>query len=303
MKRHLTFLCAVSLLASMTGCVPSADESKKEIASVSTSVNESETKVVEEQEETAEANALPEIGEQVLWESDGVKVTALGIEEDTFWGAAVKVLIENSSDKDVRLGLDALIVNDFMISDLTSFEVTAGNKSNESIILLSSELEAAGIENIGKIEMYMHTYDPETYDTLNESGCIEITTSDAENADTEASIEGVTLYDQNGIKIVGQYVDENSFWGASALLYVENNTDKNFILHGDDVAINGFMITSSCYQPVYAGKKSVTNVTFFDSDLEANGITSIDEIEMSFRMTDDNYTEIANSGKVKFSAK
>lgn len=311
MKKQIAILCMLGVVLSSAGCTFAAEESKKDIVSVENSQQEGTKEVLDSNNEQTQSetepettsSALPTIDEQVLWEVDGVKITATGIEEDMFWGSKVNVLVENNSDKDVQISLDALIVNDYMISDLTSFEVTAGNKSNDSITLLSSELQAAGIDNIGKIELYMRMYDPETYETLNESGCITISTSDASNIDTESSINGVTLFDQNGIKIVGQYVDEDSFWGASALLYVENNSGKNITLYGDDVAINGFMITSACYEKIYAGKKAITNVTFFSSDLEDNNITSIDEIEMTFKATDDNFNEVANSGKVKFSAK
>ena len=73
--------------------------------------------------------------EQVIWEVDGVKITATGITENTLFGTQVNLLIENNSDKDVGIGSDAVIVNDYMISDLTSITVTAGNKSNSSVTL------------------------------------------------------------------------------------------------------------------------------------------------------------------------
>lgn len=63
------------------------------------------------------------------------------------------------------------------------------------------------------------------------------------------------------------------------------------------------MVTALCSQEVYAGKKAISDIKLLSSDLESNGITSIDEIETEFRITNDNYEEIANSGKVKFSTK
>ena len=108
---------------------------------------------------------------------------------------------------------------------------------------------------------------------------------------------------QYRIKIVGQYVDENSFWGAAVLLYIENNSDQNVRVNCDDVAINGYMVSALGSHKVYAGKKAISDITLLSSDLEKNGITSIDEVETEFRITNDDYKEIANSGKVKFSTK
>lgn len=243
------------------------------------------------------------IEEQVLWEVDGVTLTAKSIEEDSIFGTGIKVLAENNSDKDVSFFCDAIIVNDYMISDLTSINVTAGNKANENIYLLSSELEAAGIDKIGKIEIYMHMSDPETYDIIKTSECITVKTSLYDEIDTEADTSGTVLLEKDGIKIIGKYVDEDSFWGAAALLYIENNTDKNIIVQTDDVSVNGFMITSLCSQNVYAGKKAFTTVDFFSSSLEENDITSVDTVEMKFKVLDEDYNHIIDTDKISFNAK
>ncbi len=67
------------------------------------------------------------------------------------------------TSSDIGVGCDALIVNDYMITDLFSATVAAGKKANEVMYLLSSELRAAGIENVGQIEIYMHTFEADSY--------------------------------------------------------------------------------------------------------------------------------------------
>ena len=243
------------------------------------------------------------IDEQVLWEIDNVKITATGLDEDSLLGTQIKVLVENNSDKDIGISTDAVIVNDYMINDLTSMTVTAGNKSNDNITLFSSELEAAGIDKIGKIELYLHTFDPDTYDTLNKSECITIKTSEFENMDTQNNIDGATLFEQDGVKIVAQYVDDESFWGQAVLLYIENNSQSDIIVQCDDVSVNGYMVSALLSADVYAGKKSFDDITLLQSDLDENGVTDIETIETSFRILDQDFNTIAESGKVSFSTK
>ena len=280
------------------------DSSKNEIVSVDNSKNDNkDKKEVKNSETKSDESGTFSIKEQVLWEVDGVKITAKGIDEDSIFGTKVNVLVENNSNKDVGIGVDALIVNDYMISDLTSITVTAGNKSNDAITLYSSELNAAGIEHIGKIEMYLHTFDPNTFESQKKSGRIAIRTSDYNKMSRDNNIKGTTLFEKDGVKIVGQYVDDSSFWGSAVLLYVENNSNKNIIVQCDDVSVNGYMVSALMSTDVYAGKKSFDDITLLNSDLEANGITSIDTIETSFKVLDENFNEIANSGKVKFSTK
>lgn len=328
MKKAFSIICCLALMFSLSACelVPSEEyQNNKSSASIDDSSSElessdpdseseddsstestpdSEVEVAiqtEERTDTPELNPAPTIEEQVLWEVDGVTITATGIKEDSFWGTELNVLIENNSDKDICVSADAIIINDYMMDGIMSATVTAGNKANDSITLFSSELEAAGIDNIGKIELYLYTYDPETYSREHTSNCITVSMSGVDSVDTESDIGGTTLYDEGGVKIVGQYVDENSFWGSSVLLYIENNTDQDIHIGIDDLAVNGFMMSSIMAQDVYAGKKAITDITLFESELQENNIESIENVETTFRIMTLDYDLIAESGKVSFS--
>jgi len=239
------------------------------------------------------------IEEQVLFDHDGVVVTAKEYVHDSIWGDGIKVLVENNSDKDTGVGNTALIVNDYMVFDLFSSTVAAGKKSTETIYISSSDLENAGISNIGKIELYMHTFDPDTYMTTYEADAVTIKTSAFEMMDTESKVSGNELYNKDGIKIIGKYVEADTFWGTSVLLYIENNTDNNISVSCDDLSVNGFMVTPLFSSTVYSGKKAVDDITIFESDLEENGIEKVESIELKFHIYDnDTYNTIADSDVV-----
>lgn len=240
------------------------------------------------------------IEEQVLLDRDGLKITAKEYVDDSIWGEGIKVLVENSSQKNLGVNCKALIVNNYMITDLFSASVAAGKKSNETIYMTSNQLKAAGIENIGQIELYFHVYDSDNYDTVFDADVVTIKTSAYDMMDVAAEVTGTVLYDANGIKVVGKYVDEDSFWGAAVLLYIENNTEKNIVVSCKDLSVNGFMVTALLYGDVYAGKKTVDDITLLSSDLEENSITKIEEIELSFHIYDsDTYDTIVDSEPIK----
>ncbi len=243
------------------------------------------------------------IEEQVFVDEDGLKITATKYVTDSFWGEGVNFLIENDTSSDIGVGCDALIVNDYMITDLFSATVAAGKKTNEVMHLSNSQLRAAGIDNVGQIEVYMHTFDADTYSTIKKFPCFTIKTSAYDNMDITVNDEGKELYNGNGIRIVGKYVDENSFWGAAVLLYIENNSGKNVIIQCDDLSINGFMITPFFSCDVYDGKRALDDITLMSSELEENGITSIDDIELKFHIVDENFTKITDTDAISFSAK
>ena len=55
---------------------------------------------------------------------------------------------------------------------------------------------------------------------------------------------------------------------------------------------------------VYNGKMSLDDITILSTDLEENGITAIEEVELKFHIYDkDTYDTIADSDPITFSAK
>lgn len=309
-KFKVLALCLVMSLFAMMALGSGSDSSsdKKDIvASDSTSstdtADSSDSAATDTKtEETSSASAVT-IEEQVLFEQDGLKVTATEYVVDSIWGDGVKLLIENDGTSDIGLGCNALIVNDYMITDLFSTTVAAGKKDYETLNLSSSELKAAGIENVGQIEVYFHTFDSDSYMTISDIDCVTIKTSAYDSMDSTPNDAGQELYNEGGIRIVGKYVDEGSFWGTAVLLYIENNSGKNAIIQCDDMSINGFMVTPFFSSTVYDGKKAIDDITIMSSDLEENNISSVDEIELKFKIIDEDFMNSVESDTITFSAK
>ncbi|HOO80304.1 MAG TPA: hypothetical protein PLQ04_07945, partial [Lachnospiraceae bacterium] len=267
-KFKVLALCLVMSLFAMMALGSGSDSSsdKKDIvASDSTSstdtADSSDSATTDTKTEETSSASTVTIEEQVLFEQDGLKVTATEYVVDSIWGDGVKLLIENDGTSDIGLGCNALIVNDYMITDLFSTTVAAGKKDYETLNLSSSELKAAGIENVGQIEVYFHTFDSDSYMTISDIDCVTIKTSAYDSMDSTPNDAGQELYNEGGIRIVGKYVDEGSFWGTAVLLYIENNSGKNAIIQCDDMSINGFMVTPFFSSTVYDGKKAIDDIT------------------------------------------
>ncbi len=243
------------------------------------------------------------ISEQVMFEKDGLRVTATEYVTDSIWGDGIELFFENNSTQNLGVSCKALIVNDYMISDLFSTNIAAGKKDYETLFLSSSELRAAGIENVGQIELYFYVFDSDSFETLYDCDCVTIQTSEYTNIDITPADVGQELYNENGIRIVGKFVDENSFWGAAVLFYLENKSGKNVYISVDNLSINGFMMTPYFSTELYDGKMSISDITLMSSELEQNGISSIDDIELAFKIIDENFITIDETEPIKFSTK
>ena len=266
---------SMSVAIETKAAASTAEESAAETTAAAAKTTAAETTAGETT--VAETNAASSSGitlePQLLLEKDGIKITAQEWVTDEFWGNGIKLLVENDTAKKVSVSTNALIVNNYMVTDTFVADVAAGKKTNEVMYLDSDELEAAGVES---------------YDTLWDADVVTLQTSAYAQMDMTADEEkeGLELFNEAGIRVVGMAVDENSYWGKSILFYIENTSDKNVYVSVEDLSINGYMIEPYYSQMLYAGKKAVSAMDLLQNDLDANNIKSIDEVELKFQVYD-----------------
>ena len=302
-SQMLALILATSIFMSFALGSSSSDP-KKSISSSTAAQEESDEKEDKSDSTTKAKPLTPTIDETVVFDEDGIKITAKEYTTDSIWGDGIKFLIENDTEQNITVGVTALIVNDYMISDLFVAEVAAGKKTNETMNLSTSDLKAAGITTIGQIEIYFHIYDSDSWDDIANTDCITLKTSLYDQMDTTVDDAGQVLYEEDGIKIVGKYVDESDFWGTAVLLYIENNSGSNVIVQTDNLSVNGYTLTAVFSSTIYDGKMAYDNITIFGSELEENDITSVDEISLSFKIIDaDDFSTINESDEITFQAK
>lgn len=244
------------------------------------------------------------INEQILVDQNGIKISALELVDDSIWGEGLKIIIENNSDMNVSVGCNALIVNDYMISDLFYTTVAAGKKSNEILNISSSELDKINNPDIGKIEIYFNIYDSDTDETLFDSESVTIKTSKYEDTKVDILSEGEVLVDQAGIKITSRYDVTKSFFSKEIVLDIENNSGKNIIVTCDDMSINGYMTTPFFSSTVYEGKRAVSEITILSSQLTKNDIEAIENVELIFEIYEaETYETIFKTKPIIFTTK
>lgn len=294
MKRHLIkFFCvviALTLFALMAiasgsdeGSSDGGDSSSSGKASSSSSSSSKPTAVTVE--------------EQVLLDESGVKVTAKSIDTSAFMGPELKVLIENESGKNLTVQVRNSSVNGYMISTSISSDVATGKKVNDGITFSSSDLKLAGIDTIADMEFSFHIFDSDSWDTYLDSGMVSVKTSAADSYNYAFDDSGDVLVDQNGVKIVLKGLSkDSSIMGTSVILYIENNSNTGITVQTRNTSVNGFMIDPIFSSEISVGKKCVDDLTFMSSSLEENGITDINDVELSFHVfTTDGWNDLFDS--------
>lgn len=265
------------IAAAVFGNGSSDSEADKKISSVNTG-----TSATKETDGGAATEVA--IDEQVLFDSNDIKITATGMEDGLF-GTELKLSIENNSSQGITVQANKANVNGYMVTTIMSAEVAAGKKTNDSLTFETSGLKECGIESIATMEFSFHIFDTESWEDIVDTDMIKIETEAAGSYTQTYDDSGEVLVDTNGVKIVGKGLStDDSFWGPGVILYIENNTNEDVTIQVRDVSINGTMVDSTMSEDVVAGKKAISAVQFFSTDLEENSITDIKDVELYFHI-------------------
>lgn len=226
------------------------------------------------------------IERQVVFDQDGIIITATGIDlKGSFMGPEIKLLIENNSEKKLTVQARNVSVNGYMVDTSMSAEVSPGKKANDSLTITKSSIKECGIENIAYADFSFHIFNSDSWSDSFDTDMIHIETSCVNSYTQSYDDSGEVIYENNGIKIVSKGISEDaSFMGTPLVLYIENNTEDAITIQARNVSINGFMVDQIFSCEIMPGKKAIDAVTFMKSDIEENQIKSIDKVEISFHI-------------------
>ena len=227
------------------------------------------------------------VASQTVVNQDGVAINVTGLNANGFFGSELKLSITNGSNYNIVVQARDMSVNDVMIDPIFSQDVAIGKSANSEVALMTSSLQQAGIKTIQKIETKFVVIDKDSWTELFVSPISVINTSAAGTFTQTYNTAGTVLLDNGAFKVIAQKIDsKNSFWGADIYMYIENNTNQDITVQAHDVSVNGFMVDPIFSQDVCAGKKAFSTITFLDSDLQKNGITTITTMDLKLYIFD-----------------
>lgn len=243
-------------------------------------------------ETTGKPELLPE---QVIYDSEGIRITVKGLEENTMTGTRVRVLVENGTERNIAFSADLFVVNGVTMPGYLYTEVAAGMKANDAIELYRDSLETAGILKIGTIRgVDARIVDTDTYDTLRRVP-FEVETAYEEHLDYEPDESGVELYSTEDVTVIAQVISDE-FYGKTARLLVDNDGDRDVIVEAENVSVNGFTLDAWLYDTVCAGTVRYCQLDLFEMGLAENGIEQIEDVTFRLNILDaESYDTLAQS--------
>ena len=228
-----------------------------------------------------------------LYRNEACAFTVTETEYNEHLGLQVHVLCENNSDNTLLFTWNNTAVCGYMYEPYWAEEVAAGKKVNSTLDFDTYELEKMGITSVDEIFFTLSVIDAENFldaPLVNQGFRIYPTGKTANQVVYPEYVHknGETVIAENDVLtfIIESVEDEVSeFYTLNC--YVANRTGKNLMISWDSVSVNGFMVDPFWATSVAAGMQTFTQINFLRSDLEAQGIEDVSEIEFTILAYDD----------------
>lgn len=161
MRRLLPALLAGMLL------LAGRSSSEADAASV-TSAETSYAGASEAEQETQDVT----LAATVLFDQDGIRITATGLSTDSLFGPELNLLVENDSAQNIVVQPTYCMVNGYMMTDLLYSDLAPHSHAVDTLTLLGSELEDNHINTITDAELSLQITDADYYQTIDSTAPI-----------------------------------------------------------------------------------------------------------------------------------
>lgn len=296
MKRIISgFLVIIAMITMFSGCVSMVGMNDNTKPLSTSPAGDTSGQGTNKNPEIPEKVAVEET---VIYNENNIKVTVKEMSEG-WTGPELKVLVENSTDKNISFAANEFIINGVTISGFGYVEAAAGKKSNGTLNLFKEELETAGITAIATIRgMDAHIVDTDSFVTLFDTPFNITTNMGTEYVQTIDDSGDVVLQDCN-VTVISRVLEENLL-GKTVSLLVKNETGKDIVIQAENVSVNGYTITTFMYDTVYCDTVRFCGLELLSSELESNEIEEINEVTFTLKVIDpETYDTIFESEEIQ----
>ena len=204
-----------------------------------------------------------EIEPQVIYDANGVKVVIEHFRTNDYM-TEVHLHFYNDNDYAVRVSSELATIDGVASEEWIYTMVEAQSEAEDAIYIFDSNLEEKGLQAVHELAFQLHLRDEDTYADLDRSERIVFKTP-IEGAVQHTAPEGDVVYEKDGIRVkqIETRIEEDRF---VIRYYVENHSDKDITVYGDELIVNGEEGTSSyVYGPeIPAGDVGYVDAVVYD---------------------------------------
>ena len=290
MKRILAMILAMTLLLSLAACGKEPDPAvtTTDAPTQATDAPVSETPATEEPTQAPAYTAE----NQDLVNDENLIFRVTEFADNAHLGLEMHVYCENKTDKTMLFSLDGVSVCGVMYDPFWAEEVTAGKAGNFVIYFDTFQLEEMGIPSVDEISFRLSVIDSDNWmdePFADESFTVYPTGLTAETVvypEYQHKNGETVIVDNDQLLFIIEKVADAGDSSYTLNCYIANRTGSDLLVSWDGVSVNGMMADLFWAAAVGAGKQLYTEISFLTSDLEAQGIDDVSDIEFTLSAID-----------------
>lgn len=234
----------------------------------------------------------------VLYDYDGITVTYNGMSDDASY-KNVLLTITNRSGKTLSFSTDTICVDNFMQEGVMYEKIASGDTVSTKVAIEKKSLENTGVRNIREITIGLKVIDSVSFDEVAIGHPLYIIFPNTDVSANTFDTSGPTLYNKGDVLIVSKGVSAMDGYGCDLLYYVYNNSLSDISVIADGFWVNGKASEAFASMKVSAGKKAVMRARLYKTDLDRDGIYSVNNAQCNFTIRESSsYNEIDKAENV-----
>ena len=228
--------------------------------------------------------------QQVLYDSDGLKVEITGADTGGFGQYIWHASIENDTDTALMFKFEDVCVNGMMVDPYWIETVDAGSSGTSDIAWYQSELLKSGIQEPTVFEFTLRVVKEEDWSTVKEEKITVFPKGEAAAAYVKwtPDSDDILLFDTDECRMYITDIDEDYWYGYALNVYVENKTDKVEMFSIQDATVNGVSIDPFWAAEIQPGCGAMKSISWSSSSFEEHGIeqSGVESLELFVKVYD-----------------
>lgn len=311
MRRILCLMLAAIMLMTLAACgddhKPANDDTSSDGTDTPVATEEPTTAPVGGKHEVISLDFIntfdhkPSMEEQSVYDKNDLTVKATGIRYDTVSGPQILLNIHNGTDKQVLIQNNHTVVNGFMMTPEINVTVPAGKTVDTPMSLPYLRLAMADIHTITELEFSLRILDSMTYAVIDTTEPVRPALTDTDPDAAPYDEEGQVAFDGKDVKVVLKGLKHDTLFDSDSvvMVYMDNRSDKTVTVLNTELTVNGYDVTTAMHTVILPGKRAVDVIELYDNELEENGVTAVDTVDVAFNINDyESWDLIAETGVV-----
>ena len=226
--------------------------------------------------------------DEVLINNNYVTIIATGVEKTDYY-FYVNLFIANKTNSTISVDLQQASINGVMAENYFGENLAPNKSAFASISFSYSAFESIDIGDFTDIELRFLVEDTSNWSDLTDE-TVHVYPEGKQNATQfvyQVKPTDTVLISNTYLTLIVTGVEEDD-WGYNVNFLLFNNSDKLLSIEGESFTVNGLALSGYLWGYITPGKYALESITFYQSDLEANYVGDIEEIQFTFTAEDYN---------------